>query len=193
MSDRDLPEPSRAFGQWGNRVDRRIRSLGVGATARGKTRAADCPERSFPFSWHTVIEPQDSYWVDHTMIEFDIDPGRHRVKGYMQFREDYFGNPTDMGENRHSMILTIYSRPIGSTSKTLVSATRKTPMALPIGLFADVFAHYFAPLSVSEIVESTTGLTLTLEARFEVDGATHAISPGNDAWIGPGVLIATPL
>lgn len=156
-------------------------------------RADDCDETAFPSSWHTIPQPQDSYWVDHPMVELDIDPGRWRVKGLLVFSEQYQGSPTDFAQGFHALFLSLYQRPIGSTAKTLAIVNRKTPLSKPVGLFTFPDLRFYATITVSAIVNSTAGLTLSLEGRFEGSGSSHAVEHGNDVWLGPGALIATPL
>lgn len=191
MSDRNLPETSRAFQQWAARKDKQLVALNATTGKAGTSRVEELPVTYFPFLWHPTLQPGDSFWTYHTVLELDVDPGRWLLRGLLQFMLHYTGQPAEL--DRIKMTLSIFSRPLGTTDKTLQVSFAKCPLDKPINRFIEQDAYFRATLRGAKTLTSETGLTLSLEAMWEIDGASHDIESGSAFWLGPGVLIATPL
>lgn len=193
MSDRNLPEPDRGLDQRLRADDRRLRSIERVVSKAGKSRVDTCESTLFNAGVHTPPAVTDAFWVYHPMIEVDVDVGRWLARGLMRFQLHYTGHADELGYE--TMTLSIFQRLPGSdpSTKTEVISFSKTPLQAPVAYGVDQLAEFRATLPCARTVSSDTGLTLTLEALMKVEGSTSSISPGTDLWLGPGVLIATPL
>lgn len=193
MSDRNLPESDRGLQQLLARQDQRIRDLQRTVSKSSTTRVGEC-NRTF-FDGGSFGD--GGFWTPHLMVELDVDPGRWLVEGLLQFELLYTGLTTQLGYQwAHAFIL---YRPIGSpaadaTVNLELVSFDETPLAAPIDMGSALpDLYYRTTIPLAKTVTSETGLTLALYGEFLVEGGTSGTDAGSDLWIGPGVLIASPL
>jgi hypothetical protein len=190
MSDRNLPEPDRAFEQLMRTFKREIASLRRTVTKTGASSAGECV-RTF-FDGGTVGD--GGFWVEHPMIEFDIDAGSWVLDGELSFELAWNGfNFNAMGyQDAHAII---DWRPIGTS--TIAASDRiefrECPLAYPMNNGVAQNTAWRTTVPVSKLVSSANGLTVRLVGLFTHANGTPAANPGDDFWLGPGVLTATPL
>lgn len=189
MSDRNLPEPGRAFDQWARNVDKRLSNLQRTVSKPSTTRVGECVRTFFPGGTFGTTQ----FWRPQIMVEFDIDPGRWLIDGELQFELHYTGGATEIGYQRTQVILRY--RPIGQPQSARLDLVtfEETPLATPINLGTPQDCYFRTTVPAAKTITSETGLTITLEGQLLVEGGTIGTDAGTNFWLGPGILIATPL
>lgn len=187
MADRDLPEPSRGLAQYMRNTDRRLHALERTVTKTGASKTQDCPERLFD----SGVIGDGGYWVFHTMIEFDIDPGAWLLDGQLGFALNYTGVGILGFQHAHAAV---DWRPIGTSIVPLNNFVEfgDCPLADPSGSGAPGL-FWRTTIPVGKVVTSETGLTVRLMGQFTWAAGTSGDTGGSDFYLGPGILTATPL
>lgn len=189
MSDRDLPEPNRGLEQMLRQFDRRVHALERTVTKTGAAKVGECPETAFDAG----VIGDGGFWVFHTMIEFDIDPGTWLLDGHLGFALFYNGSASILGyQHAHAAL---DWRPLGATAGGLFDFVEFSdcPLAEPINAGLGQSVYWRTTIPVGKVVTSETGLTVRLMGEFTWAAGTMFDSPGSDFILGPGVLTATPL
>jgi hypothetical protein len=202
VSDRNLVEMERAFDQLMRSTKSELMALRRTAGRSSFSRAVECAEVYFPNVVNTPAQPTDGYFVDHPMIEMDVDPGAWWVRGVLRGRQQWTGGPglvPELGGGYARHTLRIYTRPIGTATKTLRRESLKTPLSgeLPDRGVSN-FGSEYVTMRCTTRLSTEIPLTISLEGRLDIEGTPPPPGGGggagpNEFWLGPGTLIAKPL